>query len=436
MATPVFLFATGIENSVPTIDGGRTRRDEMAECGHYDNWRTDFECVDELGVRFLRYGPPIHSTFTGPNKFDWTFADETFADLRARDIVPITDLCHFGLPDWLGNFQNPDFPDLFAAYARAFSERFPWVQLFTPVNEMYVCALFSARFGWWNEQLTGDRSFVTALKHIVKANVLAMQAIIDARPDAIFVQSESSEYFHAENPNAIKSAEILNSERFLSLDLNYGRRVDSEMYEYLMDNGMTRDEYHFFVDHNLKHHCIMGNDYYITNEHRVAGDGSTLPSGEVFGYDEITWQYYNRYSLPVMHTETNLQEGPHGDEAVNWLWKEWANVLRVRNDGIPVVGFTWYSLTDQIDWDIALREKKGSVNPLGLYDLNRNIRAVGRAYKKLIEDWRDVLPTQSMCLKVPLVMPSEHDEMCELRNRQQAREASARPAASADDEKG
>ena len=79
-----------------------------------------------------------------------------------------------------------------------------------------------------------------------------------------------------------------------------------------------------------------------------------------------------------MHTETNLGEGPNGDEAVNWLWKEWANVLRVRNDGVPIVGFTWYSLTDQVDWDIALREDNGRVNPLGLYDLDRKIRPVGR----------------------------------------------------------
>ena len=66
----------------------------------------------------------------------------------------------------------------------------------------------------------------------------------------------------------------MNARRFLSLDLNYGRRVESEMYEYLMDNGMTREEYHFFMDTRLKHHCIMGNDYYVTNEHRVSADGS------------------------------------------------------------------------------------------------------------------------------------------------------------------
>jgi beta-glucosidase/6-phospho-beta-glucosidase/beta-galactosidase len=197
----------------------------------------------------------------------------------------------------------------------------------------------------------------------------------------------------------------MNAERFLSLDLNYGRRIDSEMYEYLMDSGMTRDEYHFFLDNNLKHQSIMGNDYYITNEHRVAADGTIRPAGEVFGYAEITWQYYDRYRLPVMHTETNFSQGPNGDEAIDWLWKEWANVLRVRNDGIPVVGFTWYSLTDQIDWDVALREENNRVHPVGLFDLDRKIRPVGEAYKKLIAEWRGVLPTQSVCLRVPVVVP-------------------------------
>ncbi len=404
------MFATGIENSYPTIRQGRERVDEMEKCGHYKFWKSDFDKVQELGIQFLRYGPPLHRTFLGPNQFDWSFADETFQELKQRHITPITDLCHFGLPDWIGNFQNPDFPELFAGYARAFAERFAWLQLYTPVNEMYICALFSGRFGWWNEQLTTERGFVTALKHIAKANVLGMRQILQVCPDALFIQSESSEYFHAANPKAIKPAELLNEKRYLSLDLNYAQRVNSEMYEYLMDNGMTRDEYHFFMHHSPKHHCIMGNDYYVANEHRVAPDGQTQPSGEIFGYNEITRQYYERYNLPVMHTETNLAQGPKGDEAVRWLQKEWANVLRLRNNGVPIVGFTWYSLTDQVDWDIALRENKGTVNPLGLYDLQRQIRPVGKAYKELIKDWGAVLPTQSVCLTVPWRFPDAEEQ--------------------------
>ena len=229
------MFATGIENSIPTIDHGKTRIDEMLVCGHYDRWREDFDCVQEIGITYLRYGPPLHRTYLAPNKYDWEFADLTFADLKRRDITPIVDLCHFGVPDWLGNFQNPDFPRLFADYAGAFAERFPWVQVYTPINEMFICAVFSAKYGWWNEQKKDDTSFVTALKHIVKANIMAMIEILKRRHDAIFIQSESSEYYHADSPGAIGRAEVLNQMRFLSLDLNYGRRVDSGMYQYLLD---------------------------------------------------------------------------------------------------------------------------------------------------------------------------------------------------------
>jgi beta-glucosidase/6-phospho-beta-glucosidase/beta-galactosidase len=429
------MFATGIENSIPTIHGGRTRVDQMESCGHYKHWKTDFDCVEELGIRYLRYGPPLHICYRGPGQYDWEFADMALADLRRREIIPIVDLCHFGVPDWIGNFQNPDFPQLFALYAAEFAERYPWIQLYTPVNEMFVCAVFSARYGWWNEQLKSDQAFVTALKIIVKANVMAMIEILKRRPDAIFIQSESSEYFHADSPDAIHAAELRNRWRFLSLDLNYGNRVNSDMYEYLLDNGMTREEYNWFLTHRLKQHCILGNDYYYTNEHRVFADGHSEASGEVFGYAEITRQYYERYGLPIMHTETNLREGPTGQEAVHWLWKEWANVLRIRNVGIPTVGFTWYSLTDQKDWDTGLREANDRLHPVGLFDLDRNIRPVGRAYKKLIADWRDLLPAQSLCLVVPVVPPTHFDHEY-ARERQQEAARRLRPflVTSPDDE--
>lgn len=415
---PFFMFATGIEGSSPTIHNGRTRVDQMAKSRHYDLWRTDFDLVDELGINFLRYGPPLHRTFLGPDSYDWGFADATFEDLRRRDIAPIVDLCHFGVPDWIGDFQNPEFPELFAGYARAFAERFPWVQLYTPINEMFVCALFSGRYGWWNEQLSTDLGFVTALKHIVRANILASHAILEVRPDAIFIQSESSEYFHADNPEAIGPAEAMNLQRFLSLDLNYGNAVDARMYEYLFDNGMTRQEHAFFTSTALRHHCILGCDYYSTNEHRVRGDGTTYAAGDVIGYDQIARHYYDRYGLPVMHTETNLRQGIKGDEAAEWLWQQWSSLLQVRNSGIPTLGFTWYSLTDQVDWDVALRQDNGRVNPVGLFDLDRNIRPVGTAYKQLISDWQDVLPARSVVLVAPIVMPSEYDEPFAKRRRE------------------
>jgi beta-glucosidase/6-phospho-beta-glucosidase/beta-galactosidase len=395
-----FIFATGIENSYPVIkglDGRKKRIDEMEKCGHYDLWRDDFELVRELGLDHLRYGPPYYSVHLGSDKYDWSFVDESFNELKRLGITPITDLCHFGVPDWIGDFQNPDWTELFAEFARAFAQRYPWVRLYTPVNEIFITALFSGQYGWWNEGLKTDRGFVTALKNLAKANLLAKAAILSVQPDALFIQSESTEYFHAETPAAKELADFYNEKRFLSLDLCYGYDVRAQMYQYLTDNGMTRAEYQWLMENGrkVKPYCIMGNDYYWTNEHFVSENDEITASGEIFGYYVITKQYYDRYHLPVMHTETNLQDAR---EAPIWLRKQWENMVRLRADGVPIIGFTWYSLTDQIDWDSALRFDRGRVNPLGLYDLQRRIRPVGKAYKKLVEQWRDMMPVESISL--------------------------------------
>jgi beta-glucosidase len=399
--TQRFIFATGIECSYPTIqvDGVTKRVDELEKCGHYRYWKEDLQCTRDLGIRYLRYGPPYYKIHLGPERYDWSWTDMVLPEMHRLKIVPIMDLCHFGVPDWIENFQNPEFPRLFAEYARAFARRYPWVWLYTPVNEMYIAAQFSGYYGWWNERLRSHAAFVTALKHIVRANVEAMLAILEVRPDALFIQSESSEYVHASRPDLMDEATMLNERRFLSLDLNYGRRVGSGMYEYLLDNGMSEEEYDFFLHTSLREHCIMGNDYYISNEHLLIDEERAVFAGEVFGYYVVTKDYYNRYNLPVMHTETNKEE----PDAERWLWKTWTNIQRLRDDGVPLCGMTWYSLTDQVDWDTALVKDNGRVNALGLYDLSRNIRPVGRAYKELITQWCDIplLPNGPLSLVGP-----------------------------------
>jgi hypothetical protein len=139
----------------------------------------------------------------------------------------------------------------------------------------------------------------------------------------------------------------------------------------------------------------MGNDYYVTNEHMVPAEGHLRPAGEIFGYAIITKQYFDRYHMPVMHTETNLRDK---ERAPRWLEKQWANMIYLRQQGVPIIGFTWYSLIDQVDWDTALRENNGRVNELGLYSIDRKIRPVGEAYRKLVSQWRDILPMESMGL--------------------------------------
>ena len=68
------MFATGVENSYPTIilpDGTTKRVDEMEKAGHYKHWKQDFDLVLEMGINFLDTGPhtsafiPVQGSTTG-----------------------------------------------------------------------------------------------------------------------------------------------------------------------------------------------------------------------------------------------------------------------------------------------------------------------------------------------------------------------------------
>lgn len=381
-----FMFATGIECSYPTIQNKTIRRDLLEECGHYKYWKEDFQLVKDLGLNVLRYGLPYYSIHQGPGKYDWSFADQVMNEIRRQGITPILDLMHFGVPDWIGDFQNPELPILFAEYADAVAERYPWVRFYTPVNEIYVSARASTLDGLWNEQIKTDRAFVTAIKNLAAASILANHNIAARRHDCIIVQSESAEYMH--DICQLQSKPILiNKLRFLSLDLLYAHHPDGEVYNYLLDNGMSREEYNWFMAGEPPGYQVMGNDYYGRNEKIKLPDGSMLNAIDVLGWYQITRDYYERYHKPVMHTETNVFEA---DQAPAWLWKQWLNIVQIRKEGVPVLGFTWYSLIDQVDWDIELAEKKGKVNACGLYDMDRKPRPVRDAYRLLLEQFGQI----------------------------------------------
>jgi len=382
-----FMFATGIECSYPTIDNGRTRRDQLEECGHYKHWKKDFQLVKEMGLKVLRYGLPYYKIHLGPDEYDWTFADEVMAEMDRLEIIPILDLLHFGLPDWLGNFQNPELPIHFAKYAKAVAKRYPWVRYYTPVNEIYVTAKMSAKDGVWNEQMKSDRAFVTAMKNLVAASILATHNIAECRPDVIIIQSETAEFTHEAKSEQSAEIRLMNKQRLISLDLLYAHPPDADIYIYLMDNGMTQEEYLWFMKGEPPGYQVMGNDYYGRNEKILKPDNSVCTAEDVMGWYQITRDYYERYKKPVMHTETNTFDA---DQNSSWLWKQWINILRMRAEGVPVLGFTWYSLIDQIDWDTGLAEKNNTVNACGLYNLERKPQPVAAAYRMLLEEYGQI----------------------------------------------
>ena len=397
-----FMFATGIECSYPTIYHGRWRRDEMDSTRHYELWQRDFLLAREIGITHIRYGPPLHLIFEGPGRYNWEYIDPQLEELREFGPEPIIDLCHFGAPSWLGDFQNADIGKALEEYAAAFAERYPWVRFYTPVNEMYVCARMSALDGLWNEQLRDEGAYARAAWNLANASVRMSDAILKRRKDAVFINSESSEFYQpcCPDPEIQAIADAANERRFLPLDLIFAHPLSKPMHDLLCAQGISKDDIGRMGQRKVPRRSILGVDYYEWNERLIDRNGQARALGELFGWYVIADQYWQRYRRPMMHTETNKMDA---DGAPRWLWRQWHNVQLLAKAGVPLVGFTWYSLTDQIDWSIAIDEAIGLVYPVGLFDLNREPRTVGLAYKHLIDLYRQV-PAYAECKPLKEIM--------------------------------
>jgi beta-glucosidase len=378
---PRFLFATGIENSYPLLPNG-SRHDQLEQCGHYDRWREDFGLAQSLGIDALRYGPAWYRTNPAPGRFDWSSVDDQMAWLHEAGLLVIADLCHFGVPDWIDGFRDPALPIHLAAYAREFARRYPWVRHFTPVNEMFVAANFSSMVGWWNERATGRESFARALGNLSMAHELAVEGILSERRSAVIVQTESFERFEPadSSPEALAQAQFWNGARFAALDLTLGRAPSPAMSDLLARSGMTTAAFAFLRGKRAPGQRWIGVDYYVTSEQLVRGDGQKQPSPQRLGLAALAREYHGRYGLPLFVAETSRA----ASRATEWLAEQWDEVGQLTALGLPVRGFTWFPLGDVIDWRHALREKRGDVDPIGLYDLGREPHAVAAAYASRI----------------------------------------------------
>jgi len=137
---------------------------------------------------------------------------------------------------------------------------------------------------------------VTAYCVQCRATLLAMEAIRRHRPDAVFIQSEIAECFLEQWPETRDQVRFANEHRFITFDFLYGNPPCADVLNYLYDHGLTRDDFEWFMRHGRQaaSHCVLGMDYYGTNEKVVEKDGSETAPGSTLGWGEIAMQYFER----------------------------------------------------------------------------------------------------------------------------------------------
>lgn len=393
------IFLTGIEGSDPFVDG--IRRNQLREAeDFYVNYERRLERIRELGITWLRFGPPYSQIHIGKNEYDFSFVDRVVRKCDELGIELMADLLHFGLPDWLHHqagqgpyFQNLYFPVEFARYATVFAKQYPSIKYYTPVNEPFVTAFLSAKLGLWNEQLHGegwrdDRAFVRASANIAKAAILARKAIEgvwadEKRPgEPLFIQNESFELAIA-MPGSHREAEArqFNLRRFVPLDLMLGYR-DPAMAAYLDEQDLPKAEYEWFMAQGTTARTILGIDHYPWCIHEYHADKTVDHDvSKPYRLFELIEEYWERYPLPLLHTEVNGVPG----SAEQLCQATYDALARLRQQGYPILGMGWYGDELQIGWPSLMRGPEAYAEyPVGLF-YKGQLQPVGQLYADLAQ---------------------------------------------------
>lgn len=362
-------------------------RNQIEETGHFHRL-SDMERIAALGIRTLRY-PVLWETVSPEDlkQENWDWHDERLHALQQLGVDPIAGLIHHGSGPRYTSLLDPEFPSLLAAHAERVARRYPWIKLFTPVNEPLTTARFSGLYGHWYPHRQDVRTFMQALLHQCRAVVLAMNAIRRITPDAKLVQTDDLGKIFS-TPLLQYQADYENERRWLSFDLLCGR-VDElhPWYGRFLNEGIEEEDLRFF----LKNPCvpdILGINHYLTSErfldHRLehyphyhhAGNGRhqyadveavriDLPPDQIGPYARLK-EAWERYRIPMAVTEAH--HGCSRDEQVRWLMEVWNAASRLKSEGADLRAVTVWSMFGATDWNTLLTQKNGFYEP-GVFDV-------------------------------------------------------------------
>jgi dTDP-4-dehydrorhamnose reductase len=392
----------GLECTVARV--GDVWRDQLRETGHCGR-EGDLSAIAALGIRTLRY-PILWETVSpdSPDRADWSWHDRRMAELRRLGVRPIVGLVHHGAGPRYTSLADPRFAEKLAVHAARVAERYPWVELFTPVNEPLTTARFAGLYGHWHPHGRDYASFLGALVNQCHGVALAMRAIRERIPHARLVQTEDLGRVYS-TPEATAQAEHENERRWLSLDLLTGRvGRDHAWREILLGSDVSER----VLDELAAEPCppdIVGINHYLTSDRFLDHELDAYPPSthggngwmryadveavrvdipDAIGPEARLREAWERYRLPLAVTEVHL--GCTREEQLRWLWTVWSAARRLRDDGVDMRAVTVWSMFGAVDWDSLLTRNAGRYEP-GVFDVRHDpIRptALAHAVRSLV----------------------------------------------------
>lgn len=373
--------------------------DQSEKNGHTSRI-SDLKLFAQLNLKKIRY--PCLWERVAPDDLDhcdWSYLDGRLNEIRKLGISPIAGFLHHGSGPIYTNLLDPEFPVKLALYARKFAIRFPWVEDYTPVNEILTTARFSCLYGHWYPHKKEHASFIKAIFNQVKGTILAMRAIREIIPKARLIQTD--DLGRAQSTEELKyQADFENERRWLGWDLLCGKISGDHPIAWYLKAGMSDEDFTWLINNSGPPDIIGINHYHLSNrflDHRMElypewshggneidkyADVGAVDTGQSELPDpaSILIEAWERYHIPIAVTEVHTIG--HREAQMRWLYQMWNAAKLARTYGAEIRAITPWSLLGTYDWHKLCTVCEMFYEP-GVYDMrstDKIPRSTGLSY--------------------------------------------------------
>ncbi len=443
---------------------GRVRGGDTGDVAtdHYHRWREDVELLSALGAQTYRLSiswSRVQPGGSGPlNPKGVAFYRELLDALRSRGIAPIVTLYHWDLPQELedaGGWPVRETAYAFAEYARLMARELgERVALWTTLNEPWCTAFLGYASGVHAPGRTEPAAALAAAHHLNLAHGLATEAIrAELGEDTPVSIALNLHVTHPADPESAADLEAVARIDAVGNHVFLGPVMDGSYPARLLRDTAHLTDWSFVRPGDLvtarQRVDVLGVNYYSTQlvrRHdgegpapRADGHGASAASPWVGADDvellpvppphtamgwnirpdaleELLLALDNAYpDQPLMVTENgaafddelSADGRVHDTARVAYLHSHIAAVLRAREAGVDLRGYTAWSLLDNFEWSYGYAKRFGIVH-VDYETLQRTPKDSALWYRELIRTGR--LPTVEEAAALPPLDADDADD--------------------------
>ena len=382
-------------------EGGHVAHGETCDvaCDHYHRWREDVAIMKELGLKSYRFSVSWSRVLpegTGRvNEAGLHFYVQLCDALLEAGIKPLVTLYHWDLPTALyrkGGWKNPESPAWFEEYtellAKALGDRaYAWMTFNEPQMFVGLGMLVGAHAPFEHND---DKTLAEVSKNVLLAHGRAVSVLRRLCPKALIGMAPTGDCYlpKDETPESIEEArrkstrlgrDFVISNTWWADPIFLGKAPEDA--ESLLGENMYRltAEEWASVSQKLDFYgfnCYQGTQDYPPPEdgyNNYAWQGSPKTgfgwnfTPQALYYSSKFW--YERYGLPVLITENGyagldhvmLDGKVHDPQRQDFLHRYLLQVKRAVDEGIPVLGYQYWSIMDNFEWAAGYDPRFGLV---------------------------------------------------------------------------